>query len=158
MQPPQGCLAMTPPQGCPARAGRPPPAHPNTRVPPTLPVLLHLPATRSSTYAQVVMLERPPNADTPSARVFATQGLHRIVGGPNTGRHPVDPRQEGRCLRYLAQDHTIKACQEPMKCRLYLQGGHRHVSCPLKMPAWPSLAATGLYACLVGEIWDADLV
>ena len=80
------------------------------------------------------------------------------VGGPNTntGRRPVDPRYEGRCLRCLVRDHTIMTCREPMKCRLCLQGGHCPASCPMKVTALSLPAARGLYACLVGEIRAAD--
>ena len=125
-------------------------------MPPTPPVPPPSPAARALTYARAVMLGRPPSTDMPSAGDWATQGRRQRVSRLNTGRCPVNPCQEGRCLRCLARDHMIKACRAPMKCRLCLQGGQHQVSCPVKSPVSPSSAATGLYTCLVGEIQDAD--
>ena len=117
------------------------------------------PAGRASTYAQVAVLDHSPAADMPPAGEWATQGRRRRVGGPNTntGRRPVDPRLEGRCLRCMARDHTIMTCREPIKCRLCLQGGYRQASCPLQVTTSSLPATRGLYACLVGEIRTADL-
>ena len=80
----------------------------------------------------------------------------RNKGRPPTHRRPVDPRQDGRCFRCLARGHAAHSCREPIKCRLCRQGGYRQASCQLPMPPSTEPATTGLFACLVGELRDAD--
>ena len=144
-QPSPGRPTSTPPQSPGTKEDRSNPAQPTPRRLPTPPGLPPLHAAPPSTYAQVVKMGRPSDADRPPVRVFETQG-----------RRLVDPYQEGRCLPCLRRDHMIKTCREPIKCRLCLQGGHRQFSCPLKTTASPLLssASPGFFSCLVGEISD----
>ena len=135
-RPSPGRPTSMPPQGSVAREDRSNPAQPTPRRSPTPPGLPPLHDAPASTYAQVVKRGRPSDADRPSVRTYETQGPR-----------PVDPYQEGRCLRCLGRDHMIKTCQEPVKCRLCLQGGHRQFSCPLKTTAspLPSSATPGFF-------------
>ena len=80
----------------------------------------------------------------------------RSAGRPSTHRRPVDPHQEGRCFWCLARGHVAHSWREPVTCRLCWQGGHYQASCPLQMPPPTILAITELFACLVGELRDAD--
>ena len=68
---------------------------------------------------------------------------------PKTGRGE-------RCFRCLAKDHMVKDCREPIKCLECGQLGHRRTSCPQRSPQPKTGAvhhsATGLFACLVGEV------
>ena len=68
---------------------------------------------------------------------------------------------EGRCFRCLAGDHRAQTCREPIRCRLCRQAGHRQYACPQNKrndarPMPLERTPSGLYACLVGEIIDAD--
>ena len=146
-RPSPGRPTSTPPQSPVTKEDRSNPAQPTQRRSPTPPGLPPLHAAPPSTYAQVVKMGRSSDVDRPPVRVYETQG-----------RRPVDPYQEGRCLRCLGRDHMIKTCREPVKCRLCLQGGHRQFSCPLKTTAspLPSSVSPGFFACLVGEIRDVD--
>ena len=80
---------------------------------------------------------------------------------PSPKRRPVNPSMEGRCFRCLARDHRAQVCREPVRCRLCRQTGHRQYDCSLSKqeaacPEPTQRAPSGLYACLVGEIIDAD--
>ena len=80
---------------------------------------------------------------------------------PSPERRPANPRMEGRCYRCLARDHRAQTFREPVRCRLCRQTGHRQYACPLSKREAASLEPTqrtpsGLYACLVGEIIDAE--
>ena len=80
---------------------------------------------------------------------------------PSPERRPVNPRMEGRCYHCLARDHRAQTCREPVRCRLCRQTGHRQSACPLSKrevasPEPTQRAPSGLYACLVGEIIDAE--
>ena len=80
---------------------------------------------------------------------------------PIPERSPVNPSMEGRCFRCLAGDHWAQTCQEPIRCRLCRQAGHRQYACPKNKrndarPTPPERTPSGLYACLVEEIIDAD--
>ena len=76
-------------------------------------------------------------------------------------RRPVDPRREGQCFRCLAHDHIAQACRGSIRCWLCRQQGHRNASCSLKQQTSMSATgqrvdATGLNACLVGEVRGGD--
>ena len=80
---------------------------------------------------------------------------------PTTERSPVNPSMEGRCYRCQARDHKAQTCREPVRCRLCRQNGHRQYACPRNTrkdarPEPPERTPSGLYACLVGEVIDAD--
>ena len=104
---------------------------------------------RPSTYVAVVARGVPRGKDTSKGGRLPAQGR------PKLGR-PVDPMREGRCLRCLTRGHTVRECREPMQCRLCRQVGHRQTSCPQQQTPRPDLAGSGLFACLVGELHDAD--
>ena len=101
------------------------------------------------TYAAVAARGAPKVDDTSKGGRRTTQGR------PKLGR-PVDPMKEGRCLRSLARGHTVRECREPIRCRLCHQIGHRQTSCPQQQTPRHALPGSGLFACLVGEIHDAD--
>ena len=87
-----------------------------------------------------------------------TGGYSKTTGGsqyPNPGR-PVDPLKEGRCLRCLERGHIARDCRDPIKCRLCRQGGHRQVACPLKNTPRFNSVGTGLFACLIGDVGNAE--
>ena len=110
---------------------------------------------RPATYAQVVTRNKTGDAtlDVDGWRsVRRTQNTRR----PPSLRRPMDLRQEGRCYRCLARRHVARSCREPVKCRVCWQGGHRQASCPHQTTLPSAPASTGLYACLVGELRDAD--
>ena len=110
---------------------------------------------RTATYAQAVT--RGCNGETEREDDgWKTVRRSRNKGRPPTHLRPMDPRQDGRCFRCLARGHAAHSCREPIKCRLCRQGGHRQASCPLQMPPSTEPATTGLFACLVGELRDAD--
>ena len=68
---------------------------------------------------------------------------------------------KGRCYRCSARGHQAQSCREPIRCRLCRQAGHRQYACPhnsREATHSEPLQCTpnGLYACLVGEITDAE--
>ena len=111
---------------------------------------------RPATYAQVVTRNTIGDAKS-DADVWTTVRRTQNTRRPPSLKRPVDPRQEGRCYRCLARGHVARSCREPVKCRICWQGGHCQASCPhqTNLPSAP--ASTGLYACLVGELREADL-
>ena len=101
------------------------------------------------TYAAMVAGGIPRGDDTSKG------GRPTAQGRPNLGC-PVDPLREGRCLRCLVRGHTAHDCRDPIRCRLCRQTGHRQTSCPCQQAPRLDSAGTGLFACLVGELHDAD--
>ena len=105
--------------------------------------------SRPMTYAAMVAPRIPRGDDTSKG------GRPTTKGRPNLGC-PIDPLRQGRCLHCLVRGHTAHDCRDPIRCRLCRQARHRQTSCPYQQAPRLDSAGTGLFACLLGELHDAD--